>query len=59
MNVVKDIKWKFSELQPKFMDVIFVSLLSKLVYTMIRTPQNFSVLFLFKLELSMKYLSQT
>ena len=55
MNVVLDIKWKFNQLQPTFMDVIFVSLFSRLVYTMIRIPQSFSVLFLFKLELSMKY----
>ena len=58
MNVVQDIKWEFNELQPKFMDVIFVFLLSRLVYTMIKIPQRFSVLSLFKLELSMKYVSQ-
>ena len=43
MNVVWDIKCKFNELQPKFMDVIFyVSLMSRLVYTMLKIPQNFS-----------------
>ena len=30
MNVVEDIKWKFNELQPKFMDVIFVFLNNKI-----------------------------
>ena len=41
MNVVWDIKCKFNELQ--FMDVIFyVSLMSRLVYTMLKIPQNFS-----------------
>ena len=47
MDVIYDIKLKFNELQPKFMDLIFyVSLLGRLVYTMIRTPKDFLCIFL-------------
>ena len=49
LNLIQDYIFyksrKFNELQLKFVDVIFVSLLSRLVYTMTRIPQSFSVVF--------------
>ena len=57
MEVVYDIKRRIKELHPNLMDATFhLYLLKKLFYTMIRTPQRFSVHF-FKLEKEMKYLS--
>ena len=46
MDVIYDIKQNFNKLQPKLMDTTFyVSLLGRVVYTMITTPQSFSVQF--------------
>ena len=44
--MVYDIKQNFNELQAKLMNMIFyLSLLGRVVYTMIRIPQSFSVHF--------------
>lgn len=48
MDAVYDIKQKLYELQPKLVDVIFfVCLFIRLIYTMINTPQSFSLRFLY------------
>ena len=49
MDVVYDIKQNFNEAQSKLMDMIsYVSLLGRVVYTIIRTPQTFLCIFLFE-----------
>lgn len=62
MDAVYEIKQKLYELQSKLVDVIFfVSLFIRLIYTMINTPQSFSLRLLYlnlKKEIREKNLQQ-